>query len=215
MNQVVRLGSLVAAAAFLQAAVVGCNGRQEQETSKQQHVFAPAPKEKAVKIPLASIYATWRQEGLRRIPNDEAHTRDLNALLGGDGKGPTNVLLVRGKDIGEALKTTRWAYTVDWGGDVPVPPEGRRPEPASLWLAAYLGTNSSVPPAWQLVSAERRGNVVRLTVRRPARDKTTRDLRRYFVWVPLGELAAGTYTVELHDAGLGPILKRYVTVEKK
>src|SRR5262245_10651164 len=112
---------LSATAVALLAFSAGCEGRQEGEPrAKEREVFAPAPKEKAVTIPLTSVYSTSRQKGLRR--GGDAYIRELNLLNDREALGPTNVLLVRGKDIAEAVKATRRAYAADGWGDTPVPP---------------------------------------------------------------------------------------------
>jgi hypothetical protein len=79
---------------------------------------------------------------------------------------------------------------------------------------AYLGVAGSEPLEWRVKSAEVQRHVVRLTYTKEG--ARTHDLHPYFVWVPLGELKAGTYTLELFEQDLKKVtLSRRVTVPKE
>jgi hypothetical protein len=117
--------------------------------------------------------------------------------------GLTNVFLVRGKDINEAVRAASSAMVgFSGGGGYPVAPkEGEWPpatESRQLWLVAYLGaghsgTNASVP----IQSVEREGKTIRLAY--CYRSNQNKDMMPYIFWVPLGEMEKGTYTLELFD----------------
>jgi hypothetical protein len=111
--------------------------------------------------------------------------------------GPSNVVIVRGKDFTEALTATRLAFLGGRSADQPVDPEVE-PKSAELWLVAFLGAAGSEPPARLVQSVERRGKSVRVTYRK--RLSETKTSLPYFLWVPLGKLESGAYTLELFDA---------------
>src|SRR5207249_2059004 len=76
-------------------------------------------------------------------------------------------------------------------------------KPSGYWLVVYFGITGSEPPAWLVESAEQSGKTIRLNFKPAKRDVTTEDLHQYFVWVPVGQLDAGTYTLELVDTSVG------------
>ncbi len=162
----------------------------------------PEPEPVAKTIPLKSIYSTNGQEGLIPVKRREkdpskAHLEAIRQEVRG---GASNILLVNGDDIVQAVNATRWAFTGGRSLEVPVRPEpGDGPKPASFWMVAFLGIDGSTPPAWLVRSAERKGQNIRLSVIKPKRNSSTKDERHYFVWVPLGKLEAGRYTLELFD----------------
>jgi hypothetical protein len=174
----------------------------------------PAPEPDEARLPLRSVYSTNGQKGLRAVTKrpGEAYAEDLTLIAREVRGGSPNVLLVRGDGIGEAVAATRRAFTGAVLADQPVRPEGES-VPASLWMVAFLSVEGSEPAAWLVRSAERKGKVVRLSVERPKRGDASKDMHPYFVWVPLGKLAAGRYTLELYDAGSKEVtLMRRVTV---
>jgi hypothetical protein len=191
VKRITFVASLAAAILFL--AAVGC----DEPRGNESH-----PKPEAVRvIPLKDIYSTNRQKGLQRVSKgeDEPYARELLELRRGLRTGASNVLLVRGKDFRTAVKASWLAFTGGRTAVRPVvPDEGSKGAP--LWLVGYLGISGSSPPDLLVQSAERKGNTIRLSYFRPKDGADSRDLHHYLVWVPLGELKAGSYTLELFDA---------------
>lgn len=129
------------------------------------------------------------------------------------GNGASNAFLVHGKDITGAIEATA---SVLLGGQSAERPgvNARGQMPPSLWLVAYLGSSGSSPPEWTVRSVERRGNSFRVSY--STRQAETDDGRHYFVWVPVGELKPGTYSLELFDVGRKEVmLLRRVVVPAK
>jgi hypothetical protein len=175
---------------------------------------------KWVKIPLGSIYSTNGQKGLKAVTTraEERYATDLLHLRREFRSGASNVILVRGKDIAEAVNAARFAFTAARSADVPVDPDDPRvtAKGAPVWLVAYLGTAGSSPPYLLVQSVERQGKKVRVTFRKAKTTIMSSNLHRYFVWVPLGKLEAGTYALELIEAGKKEVtLLRRVRIPKK
>jgi hypothetical protein len=200
-SNLTRTWTLCAAACALAA---GCAGER------------PEPKEKAEAIPLKSIYVTFDQEGAKKVRRggNEAPSADYRIIDQKLTCGASNIFLVRGKDIAAAGAAARQVLV---GGDwADVPASTEEVPSKSYWLVAFLGIAGSDPPCWQVKPAEKRGKVIRLPVTKPKRDESTKDSHKYLVWVPLGELEAGTYTLELFDAAKKePYLSRRISVQNK
>src|SRR5262249_44939678 len=111
--------------------------------------------------------------------------------------GASNVILVRGKDITQAVKAAALAFVRGRSANGPVNPEGET-KPPEIWLVAYFGTAASDRPAWLVDSVERKGKIIRVAYRLCSAEG--KDIHLYFLWVPLGELERATYTLELFDA---------------
>jgi len=179
----------------------------------------PAPKAEEPKktIPLESCYATSAVSGCQIIRDggDEPYAFDLGELFRGNQAGPSNVVLVRGKDIAEAVRATRWTFTSGLRADAPVPPNPSesKAEALPLWLVAYFGMGPSDPGFGRVHAAEIRGRTVRVTYSRAHANKLTTDDAHYYLWVPLGKPEAGTYALELFDAARNEVtLMRRVVV---
>jgi hypothetical protein len=124
---------------------------------------------------------------------------------------------VRGKDIAEVVKATRWIFTAGRQADTPAPPDPGAPQAdlLPLWLIAYFGTGPSFPGFGRVQAAEVRGQTVRVTYFRARSNKTTSDRRHYYLWVPLGRDGAGTDVLELFDADRKQVtLLRHVAVAR-
>jgi hypothetical protein len=169
-------------------------------------------------IPLKSLYATSGQEGLRpvKIQQEEPYGYDLGQLhRDSHGMGASNTFLVKGKDIAAAVKATRLVFTGGRRAGVPVTGE-RDLHSKDCWLVAYLGTGPSTPPPWVIESVTRKGFTIRVTYSEPRRARSTRDVHQSFLWVPLGPLEPGTYSLELFDSGKGQVtLQRRVTTPQE
>jgi hypothetical protein len=196
----------------LTLALAGCISPSKEEPN-------PEPEPETVTIPLASIFSTNGQEGLLSLRNGAADPCefDMAAIRREVGSGSSNIFLANAGDIVQAVNATREAFLGGRSAEVPVLPElAGGPKPTSFWMVAFLGVTGSEPPAWVVRSAERKGKVIRLSVQRPAGGGETKDSHLYFVWVPLGKMEPGKYTLELFDAKKKEVtLKRRVAVGAK
>lgn len=181
---------------------------------------ADAPVEQVRTIPIDSCYATNGVSGGKHISDgsEEPYALDLGELIRGNRSGASNVALVRGKDIAGAVRATRWTFATSYGADAPVRPDpgNTNEEPLPFWLVAYFGAGPSHPGFGQVQSAEVRGHTVRVVFRRAQANKMTKDVCRYYIWVPLGQAETGTYALELFDADRKQVtLLRRVTVAER
>jgi hypothetical protein len=166
------------------------------------------PKQAAgIEFSLAAAYGTTGQRNLKRATagfnftptGKKKYTEPYGpflALIRSEFRGGlSNVFMVRAKDITEATRATcnvlgSPAHELE-GVDL------RRSKAPTFWLVAYLGTSGSSPPEWTVESVIRRESAIRLSYVAAVAD--TDDIHHYFVWVPLGELKSGSYTLELFD----------------
>jgi len=72
-------------------------------------------------------------------------------------------------------------------------------------LAAYLGSDGSTPPAYRVETIEVNGKTIRVAYERDESPARSADLLAYLVWVPVGRLEAGVYTLELFDVVAGNV----------
>ncbi len=171
------------------------------------------------KIPVELIYSTSRQKGLKLLDqgqSDEGFEFQMRELQQHAIKtGASNIFLVRGDDIRAGVRAT-WAvfcaaHSVDYA--VNADPESKSQK---YWLAAYLGVAGSSPPAWLVDSVQIKGNQVVVRYKAAANEIQSDDEHPYFVWVPLGGLMAGTYSLELFEQTKGQtVLQRRVTVKQQ
>jgi hypothetical protein len=193
------------ASVTLAALLLGCGGDEK-----------PEPKEKAEEIQLKSIYVTFTQKGPKNVKRgDQGRIGNLfHHFSGKVPSGASNLFLVRGKTIDDAGEATRDVLVEGDTADFPVPRRKAAGQP--YWLVVVLGIGGSAPPVWQVESAQKTGKVIRLTVEKPKREKSTKDYHLYMVWVPLGKLDDGVYKLELLDkANDEPSLVRRVVVKDK
>jgi hypothetical protein len=186
-------------------------------------------KEQKRVIPPDMIYSREGQKGMKQLDDglmflphgikkwNTPYGPDLSALLANINTGLANVILVRGKDVAEAVNAAREALTRGRGsGDVPFTPEWKGSEKAEHWLVFYLGTAGSVPPAWLVESVEFKDKTIRVNYLKPIRKVTSGDAHRYLFWVPLGQLPDGVYSLELFDTGMNELtLMRRVRIISK
>jgi hypothetical protein len=159
----------------------------------------PEPKARAYKAPLKSVYLTFKQEGTK--PFKRGSKEDPNGELDAIWKlelRDRQLFLVRAGKVGAAAKAARKVLSGGHKGDAPASAGDGTDE---YWLVAYLGTTGSTPPAYSVLSAERQGRTIRLSVEQTKPGPNTNDLHPYFVWVPLGKIPDGTYTLEFYEDG--------------
>jgi hypothetical protein len=161
--------------------------------------------EKFEKIPLDRVFSTNRQEGVKEPPERKL-IEDLSKLR----NGASNIFLVTGKDINEAILATRKVVS----GGVP---GGRmnlaRPEDEHSWLVVYFGLGAS-GPEWTIEGVERSGKTVRVRYR--THPVTLADSRVYYAWIPLGVPQFGKYQLEMwdDDAGEKTLSRTYVVLPR-
>lgn len=157
-------------------------------------------KVEAKKVPLASIYSTSHQKGLKWIERgrgDNAFPNHMRELYQQSTRiGASNVFLARGDDIAAAVKATWEVFTRWQSASKPVSADWRS-KSEQYWLVVYLGVEGSDPPEWLVSSVIVSGKEIQLIYTSPG--SSVQDLHPYFVWVPLGKLGTGTYTLEMFD----------------
>ena len=155
---------------------------------------------KVASIPLKSIYSTGRQEGLKVMDQgqgDQEVRNEMRELHQQAIKmGASNIFLVRGDHIEDAVKATWEVFLRGHGVDEPVNWDWRR-KSDKYWLVGYFGVSGSEGPAWLAKSVEATATEIKLTFTNPA--ALTQDDHPYFFWVPLGKLKPETYTLTLED----------------
>jgi hypothetical protein len=183
-------------------------------------------KPKVRKIPVESIYSTTPQEGQHlqrvRLDRSQPYYEDLHRWLRVRDWGPpgaSNVILVRGKDFPTAVKAAYKVFCCALGADEPghdcePRPIGAKPEP--IWLVAYLGIAGSEPPLWLIDSVEQEGKTIRLNYWAQSAGGRSKDLHEYLIWVPLGTLEEGTYSLELFNVNrrLATLIRRVMVTEQ-
>jgi RNA polymerase sigma factor (sigma-70 family) len=166
-------------------------------------------------ISLGYVHGTVPQKQIRqmsagfRVKADgskqyvEPYGPDLAVLERENRGGASNVFLVRGKDLTEAVKATREVLAASRPADTPAVANQPSKEDR-LWVVAFFGVAGSSPPAWRVRSVDVFGGMtVRISYAK--RQSETNDEHQYFIWVPFGQREAGTYTLELFDADTGEV----------
>ena len=156
--------------------------------------FGAFEPEEARMIPLHTVYATFNQEGLKAA--DEAvDNEDLAMALNAIGDGREEVVLCVGDDVVAAVKASIASFAMP---KEPVPAVGGG-SIATIWVAAHLGSDGSVPPAYRVRSVEVNRTTIRVAFAHEDSPVRSCDLRGYMIWAPVGRVAAGAYTLELFD----------------
>ena len=146
-------------------------------------------------IPLDTVYASFNQAGLQPL-DPEVETDGFAQVLGAVRESPQQIVLCLGTDLAWAVRGSELGFAT--------PDDATPPVMAStsdtLWLAAYLGSDGSVPSAFRLRAIEVNGKTIRVEYERDESPVRSADLRNYLIWAPLGRVEAGAYTLELFDA---------------
>ena len=141
-------------------------------------------------IPVGSAYATFTQEGLKSL--DEPVDNDVLSTI---QEAPQQMVLCCGGDIGAAVKASAKSFSVAEEASPSIVGSANE----TLWVAAYLGSEGSIPPAYRLRDIEVKGKTIRVAYERDESPVRSCDLRPYMFWVPVGQVEAGIYTLELFD----------------
>ncbi len=156
--------------------------------------------ERSTPIPLDSMYVTSEQEDLKHVFFGDARFSRLTlGTLFENSKlvGTSNIFLVRGAEIKDAVQATTVAYNRGFGARDPVWDDPLQNN-EQLWVVAFFGVSGSGPLEWIVKGVERADNRVRVSFSQLG--SHTQDRFPYFLWAPLGRLEAGEYTLDLYDA---------------
>ena len=145
-------------------------------------------------VPLTTVYATFNQEGLKSA--DEATGNEASAEILSDIRETTpRIVLCVGPDVIAAVKSSTPTFSL--------PEESVLAMVGSpgntMWVAAYLGTDGSLPSAYRIQAVEVRDKTIRIAYERVESPQRSCDLRAYLVWAPIGPVETGNYTLELFD----------------
>jgi hypothetical protein len=202
---------------FLELAVLAFGFFLFAAWSNSRGIALHGGQEKPYYIPLHSIYVESDQEGVKHL-QDLPH--DLKAKVLEKlppkaqtlGLGPSNLFLVRGEDIKDAVFGTWEAYQGPFPGDEPIDPLTKY-KGNHQWLVVYFGC-SNPGTVWLVDSVMQKGNTFRVYFKKGKHAEVS-AFHYYFAWVPLGELAPGAYKLELFNMDtMQMALARTVTVKK-
>lgn len=151
-------------------------------------------------VPLDTAFATFHQDGFKGLDAtvDNNHLRPMLDEIQG---GPQRIVLCLGQDISGAVKNARVSFSLP---EQPVADIGTGIDDM-VWVAAFLGSDGSVPPAFKVRAIEVTGNTIRVSYERDESSARTCDLLAYLIWAPVGRMEAGIYTLELFDAAAGNV----------
>ena len=162
-------------------------------------------------LALGSIYTTTGQKGLRQLtcdftllPKDkkrykEAYGFSLDVLLNQYRSGASDLLIVPGENIGQAIDAAQWRLMGErMPKDSPGTNKKDKANKENQWLVVYLGFGPREEPRWLLESVRIREDRVTCTFKQ--NESKSDDLVPYLFWVPLGARDIGNLTLELFDS---------------
>lgn len=193
-------------------AVIVCVATQSPTSS----AWADEKPMSASTVPLKTIISTSQQSALKWLwGSDDSKLYAAFGHLRPAFKTHrfTNILMLEADTPLDALTAAGEAYAGRFPADKPIPwKAGVRTK--KKWLLVYLGTSSSEPPFWLFESIAITGMNIRVTYKNNESNMGgTNDEVPYLYWVPLGDLPAGGYVLELFDANQKEVtLARRVTV---
>jgi hypothetical protein len=154
-------------------------------------------------ISLSEIITIGPQKDLRSIDDvvgpEEAYNPFMMRFRNVD-YGSSNVFLVDAIKFRDALGASANVLFGSRSADTPAAQDKPKPERGSHWLVAYLGSGPSNPVWWVVESVSVEKGKVTLNCRKTKPRPATRDVRKYFFWIPLGKLDPGIYELQLVDA---------------
>jgi hypothetical protein len=125
----------------------------------------------------------------------------LSAMVSEVQGGPQRIVLCDGIDVGAAVKSSALNFSMP-ESPVPFVATGKND---AVWVAAFLGSDGSIPPAYVVRSISVTDRIVRVAYERDDSSGRTCDLSAYMIWAPLGRMDAGMYTLELFDVAAGTV----------
>jgi hypothetical protein len=150
--------------------------------------------EEARIIPLSTVYATFNQEGLKSA-DEAAGSEDLAQVLSAIREAPPQIILCVGTDIIAAVKSSTPSFSTPEESALSM--VGVKSD--TMWVAAYLGSDGSIPLAFRIQAVEVRDKTIRIAYERDESPGRSCDVRAYVVWAPVGPVEAGSYTLELFN----------------
>ena len=194
---------------------------QEEKTKEDK------PQATQVSIPKDQIYTTSAEPGFKKrlvavfrrdkVDREKGvypYSYDLK-VLENQGMGASNIFIVRGDEIKDAVSATRLVFARAVGADEPRKLDANDQEITGkrYWLLVYLGMAGSDPPNWQFKSMSVSDRTIEFTYSKMMPRIRSTDVCQYFYWVPLPELRTGAYELRLFDSGKKrPSLIRYVDI---
>ena len=157
------------------------------------------PESKRV-VPMNSVCATFAQDEVKSVDaiEDAAFAETMGALR----EGSAQIVLCNGNDIAGAVKSSGESFRMP---EEPVPSIVAGPS-NPVWVAAYFGTDGSVPPAYKVRPVEITAKTIRVAYERVESPGRSCDLHAYVIWAPIGPISAGSYTLELFDVAADSII---------
>jgi hypothetical protein len=156
----------------------------------------PQPVEKVKK---SKIYSNVKIEGTEFIRSAGVglDNKELDKLLEAveDAEKP-HVYLVRGSDLVGAMSAHLAALSGDAKPEGVVSAKGTDHAKADVWVAAYLGNGSGTAEV-RIRGVEVSGEVIRVLVAPVNPSALTTDSKPYLVWANFGQLASGSYTLQI------------------
>jgi len=149
-------------------------------------------------IPLNTVYVSFLQEGLKPV-EEAAKNEDLLEAANCVREASPQIALCVGKDIAAAVQNSSASFAMP---TELIPAVMAKPD-ETVWVAAYLGSDGSVPPAYRIQSVEVKNRTIRIAYERVESATRSSDLRAYMVWAPIGLLEGGVYTLQLADVSEG------------
>jgi hypothetical protein len=175
--------------------------------------FSQQGEEKLEPVPLAEVYASREQKGLKQLdlsvrsPFNEDVIKPFVTLH----PRASNIFLTSAENIEEA---TQKALTFDGGNN-----GGARlilpKKDSTTWLVVFLGFNCSSPLQWKLESVKCGKSKIRATYwTETLQRQRTRDSEPYLYVAPLKDVKPSVYELELFDSVKEKMtIKRRVEVE--
>jgi hypothetical protein len=169
-------------------------------------------------VPLCSIVTTSPQPNVKAFEvafPDETQRRKMFQQISAFSGGASNLFLVDATNPLDAFKATLSVLQGSHSAETPAPVNTAEPKRGSYWLVVYLGVGPSQPVWWVVESATIARSTIRLSYHQPKANIVTRDVWRFYYWVPLEKLPAGNYQLELYDIREKAVtLSRRVTIDR-
>jgi hypothetical protein len=168
-------------------------------------------------IPLTSIFTTSPQGGVQAFEvvfPKEGERRKQFQRISAFSSGASNLFLVDATNPLDAFKASLSVLEGSHSADTPAPVNTADPERGSHWLVAYLGVGPSQPVWWVVESVTVNRNAIRVNYHQPKASIVTRDVWKFYYWIPVGTLDPGKYQLEFYNTKEKAVtLSRRVTVE--
>lgn len=161
-------------------------------------------------VDLSMIYSTTRQHDVKGVTNGKSKVAErLSHLTATNApSAASNVFLVQGVDIDEAIRATT---RVVFGGE-----SCNQFEQGQLWMVAYFGSGGSTPSRWTIKSVQNSEKTVRVFAHRSPNGAESADIHPYYAWIPLGKSMQPKLALELWNHATGErSLVRILDVERK